>query len=63
MLKFNMLPVTRILATKRIGPHNHDILSIIFGSMLGDAHGERRIQGNGTRFTFQQEHSHVSYGL
>lgn len=63
MLTLYMLPVIRIPALKRIGPHNHDILSIIFGSMLGDAHGERRIMGNGTRFTFQQEHSHVSYGL
>jgi hypothetical protein len=53
----------RIRADKRIGPHNIDILSILFGSLLGDGHAERRIKGNGTRITFYQEASHVSYLL
>jgi hypothetical protein len=53
----------RIPADKRIGPHNKDILSIISGSLLGDGHAERRIQGKGTRITFYQEGSHVSYLL
>lgn len=46
---------------KRIGPHNHDILAIIFGSLLGDGHAEKRIGGIGTRITFYQEDSHLSY--
>ena len=48
-------------STKRIGPHNYDILSILIGSLLGDAHAERH--GNGTRFCFQQEHYHNAYLL
>jgi ubiquinol-cytochrome c reductase cytochrome b subunit len=53
----------RIPANKRIGAHNKNILIIIFGSLLGDGHAERRIQGKGTRITFYQEGSHVSYLL
>lgn len=51
----------RIRAINRIGPHNKDILSIIFGSLLGDCYGEYRSKGNGTRFCFYQEASHLSY--
>jgi len=51
----------RIRALKRIGPHNFDILSIIYGSLLGDAHAEYRKQGNGTRICFMQEASHLTY--
>jgi len=57
------IKVIRIRADKRIGPHNLDILSIFFGSLLGDGHAERQIKGNGTRITFYQEASHVSYLL
>ena len=53
----------RILSNKRTEVHNKDILSILYGSMLGDAHGEKRPSGNGTRFTFQQEKTHLAYGL
>ena len=53
----------RIRADKRIGPHNKLVLTIIFGSLLGDGYAERRIKGNGTRITFYQEGSHVSYLL
>lgn len=53
----------KIPAIKRIGPHNNNILSIIFGSLLGDGHAELRSKGNGTRITFYQEGSHVSYLL
>ena len=54
-------PKIRLTATNRIGPHNKDILSIIFGSLLGDCYGEFRKKGNGTRFCFYQEGSHLSY--
>lgn len=54
---------SKIRADKRIGPHNFEILSIIFGSLLGDAYAERRVTGNGTRISFYQEGSHLSYLL
>jgi ubiquinol-cytochrome c reductase cytochrome b subunit len=53
--------ITRIRALKRIGPHNLKILSIIFGSLLGDSHAEYRKQGKGTRISFMQEASHLTY--
>ena len=53
----------RIKANHRIGPHNKEILSIIFGSLLGDAHAEKRIKGNGTRISFYQEGSHQAYAV
>lgn len=53
----------RIRADSRVGPHDHDILSIIYGSLLGDAHAELRPAGNGTRIGFYQEASHQQYLL
>ena len=49
----------KIRANRRIGPHNKDILSIIFGSLLGDGYAEKRNEG--TRINFYQEDSHSSY--
>lgn len=50
----------------RIGPHPINILSIIVGSLLGDAHAERRItnkiKGN-TRITFKQSGRNIQYLL
>jgi ubiquinol-cytochrome c reductase cytochrome b subunit len=51
----------KIRAEKRIGPHNIDILSIIFGTLLGDGYAEKRI--NGTRISFYQESTHSDYLL
>jgi len=48
---------------QRIGPHNYDILSIIFGSLLGDGSAEKRENGFGTRILFYQESSHTKYIL
>lgn len=53
--------IGRVKSFSRIGPHNIDILSIIFGSLLGDGSAEYRIKGKGTRICFYQEGSHVSY--
>lgn len=55
----------RLPATSRVGAHNMDILSIIFGSLLGDSHAERRAPfgGNGTRISFSQEAIHKEYLL
>jgi ubiquinol-cytochrome c reductase cytochrome b subunit len=57
------IKIQKIRANLRIGPHNKDILSILFGSLLGAAHAEYRLKGNGTRITFYQEGSHGSYLL
>lgn len=63
IMPLNTTAKTRILGIKRIGPHNKDIISIIFGSLLGDAHAEKRQNGNGTRITIFQEATHVKYLL
>lgn len=51
----------RVPAETRIGPHNFDILSIFTGTLLGDAHAERRSSGNGTRISLSQESSRGEY--
>lgn len=63
MLKLKRDNLSRIRADKRIGPHNKIVLDIIFGTLLGDGHAERRIKGIGSRLTFYQEGVHVSYLL
>jgi ubiquinol-cytochrome c reductase cytochrome b subunit len=53
----------RLLSSKRIGPHNIDIISIIVGSTLGDTHLEKRQNKNGagTRIIFEQSNKNVEY--
>lgn len=53
--------VSRLRGIYRIGAHNKEVLSIIFGSLLGDGHAEKRLLGIGTRISFFQEASHVEY--
>jgi len=48
-------------SSKRIGPHNIDIISIIVGSTLGDTHLEKRTNGKGTRVIFEQSNKNVEY--
>ena len=55
--------VSRLKGKYRIGPHNIDVISIIFGSLLGDGHGEKKLKGLGTRISFFQEGVHVGYLL
>lgn len=50
-----------LTSTKRIGPHNKDILDFIKGSLLGDGYLE--LHGNGTRLCLQQESSNKAYLL
>jgi len=50
---------TRIPSNLRVGPHNSDILSIIYGALLGDAHAELRDLG--TRVSFYHEAIHSEY--
>lgn len=49
--------------TKKFGidPHNKNVLSIIFGSLLGNAQTEKKVNGVGTKILFFQEDSHVEY--
>jgi ubiquinol-cytochrome c reductase cytochrome b subunit len=54
-----ILPKTK--SKKIIGPHNYSILTIIFGTLLGDGYAETH--GNGTRIRFYQENSHQDYLL
>lgn len=50
----------RFKAKNRIGPHNEEIISILVGSLLGDCHGERLLNG-GVRFRFKQSIIHKDY--
>jgi Cytochrome c oxidase subunit III/LAGLIDADG DNA endonuclease family len=51
----------KLSSLKRIGPHNFDILSIIIGSLLGDATMEK--DGYGSRFAFYQAKINGEYLL
>ena len=51
---------TKVKASKRIGPHNEDILSVLVGSLLGDCYGNKR-SGEGTRFCYRQSIVHKDY--
>jgi hypothetical protein len=51
----------RILGRRRIGPHNMEILSIIFGSLLGDGHMEKGKEGS--RMMFYQGGANSNYLL
>lgn len=53
--------VSRLRGIYRIGAHNNEVLSIIFGTLLGYGHAEKRLSGIGTRISFFQEASHVEY--
>lgn len=52
------IPNTR--SNKRIGPHSEAVLSILFGSLLGDVHGER-LKSGGVRFRFKQSIIHKDF--
>jgi ubiquinol-cytochrome c reductase cytochrome b subunit len=55
--------IKRLRGVYRIGPHNQDIISVIFGTLLGDGHAEKRSENGGTRISFYQESTHLSYIL
>ena len=52
--------ISNIRAVNRIGPHNEDILSVIIGSLLGDAYANKR-SGEGVRFCYRQSIQHKEY--
>jgi hypothetical protein len=47
-------------AIKRIGPHNQEIFSIIYGLLLGDGFANRR-SGEGVRLNIKQSIIHKEY--
>lgn len=53
----------RIRANQRIGPHNKIVISILFGSLLGNGHAVQRFKSNGTSIRFFREGNHMSYLL
>lgn len=64
-LKINTQTQTRsfhskVKASNRIGPHNTDIISVIIGTLLGDAYGNKRT-GEGVRFCYRQSIVHKEY--
>ena len=58
---FSTINTKKLISTKRIGPHNIDIISIIMGSTLGDTQLEKRNKGIGTRIIFEQSNKNVEY--
>lgn len=49
----------RIATEKRIGPHDKEVLSVLLGHLLGDAHGEKRC--NTSRFTIHMSSRNAEY--
>ena len=51
-LNSSALPFSRerTVSDKRIGPDKYEVLCVLIGSLLGDAHMER--DGNGSKFCF-----------
>lgn len=54
--------ISNIRAINRIGPHNQDVLSVIIGSVLGDAYVNNR-SGEGVRICYRQSIKHKEYLL
>lgn len=55
-----MLPFSKpnLKSSLRIGPHPEKIISIIFGSLLGDGYAEKK---NGTSICFHMSNKNISY--
>ena len=51
---------TRVRAASRIGPHNHEVISVIIGSLLGDGYANSR-SIEGTRLCYRQSEIHKEY--
>jgi hypothetical protein len=56
----NSFLIPNIRAKNRIGPHNIDILSVIFGSLLGNAYANKR-SIDGIRICYRQSIIHEKY--
>jgi LAGLIDADG DNA endonuclease family len=51
---------TQCRAKNRIGPHNLDIISTIYGLLLGDGYANNR-SGEGARIAIKQSNIHKEY--
>lgn len=51
---------TRRRAINRVGPHNSDIISVLFGLLLGDGYASNRT-GEGVRISIKQSIIHKEY--
>jgi len=62
-LTFNLsiLATGRVPSTKRIGPHNYNVLCLLIGSLLGDGHMEK--YAIGSIVCFYQKGEHIEYIL
>ena len=49
----------RLATNKRIGPHEESVISTLVGNLLGDGHGEKRV--NTTRFHIHMSSKNVEY--
>ncbi len=47
--------VRRVRGDSRIGPHNKDIISILYGSLLGEAHAENERKEKVLEFLFTKK--------
>jgi hypothetical protein len=52
--------ISNIRSKNRIGPHDLDIISVIIGSLLGDAYANNR-SGEGVRICYRQSIIHKEY--
>ena len=52
--------ISNIRSINRIGPHNIDVVSVVIGSLLGDAYANKR-SGEGVRICFRQSIKHKEY--
>ena len=51
---------TRVKAASRIGPHNIDVISVLIGTLIGDAYANKRSL-EGTRICYRQSIKHKDY--
>lgn len=58
--KFRCFHTNFVRASKRIGPHDEDVISVIIGSLLGDGYCNKR-KGEGCRICFRQSNIHREY--
>lgn len=52
--------IPNVHANKRIGPHNKDVISVVFGSLLGNAYANKRTI-EGVRIAYRQSIIHKEY--
>jgi ubiquinol-cytochrome c reductase cytochrome b subunit len=60
MIQKTYFHTNNIRAIRRIGPHNDEVISVIVGTLLGDAYANRR-SGEGIRICFRQSSKHKEY--